>query len=156
MENLTPNQAAAGGAILGGTLAIMGIFLVVWWIIQIIAYWKIFVKAGKPGWHSIIPILNVYDEYDICWQGIYGIISILALGFASVFSNMYQNNNSTVFMLLSLVCAIVALALEIIEAIKLSKAFGKGTGFAIGLILLAPIFMLILGFGSAEYIGKEE
>ena len=55
----------------------------VWYILQVIAYWKIFEKAGKPGWHSIIPVLNTYDQYDISWNGFIGIISLIGLSLAS-------------------------------------------------------------------------
>ena len=50
---------------------------------------------------------------------------------------------------------IAALVLSIMQNVKLAKAFGKSTGFAIGLIFLNPIFLLILGFGDAKYVGCE-
>ena len=54
-----------------------------------------------------------------------------------------------------IIMTLVALALHIKESLLLARCFGKGTGFGVGLILLAPIFRLILGFGDAKYIGKR-
>ncbi|MGI6109126.1 MAG: DUF5684 domain-containing protein [Eubacteriaceae bacterium] len=54
------------------------------------------------------------------------------------------------------VVAIAGGVLYIMQNLRLAKAFGKGTGFGIGLIFLNPIFMMILGFGSAEYLGNPE
>ena len=52
-----------------------------------------------------------------------------------------------------MLCPPVAVVFGIMLSIDLAKSFGKETGFAIGLILLPPIFLLMLGFGSAEYQG---
>ena len=52
---------------------ISAIVALVWYVLVVIGDWKLFEKAGKKGWHSIIPILNIYDEYDICWKGSKGL-----------------------------------------------------------------------------------
>ena len=90
---------------------------------------KIFKKAGKPGWHVIIPILNVYDEFDIAEGN--GIRFLLLL---IPFYNIY---------------------VMIKFYIDLAKSFGKSGGFAAGLIFRAPIFLAILAFGDAKYIGPN-
>jgi hypothetical protein len=59
-------------------------------------------------------------------------------------------------MAVSGIAALVFLVIYIIGLHKLSKAFGHGVGFTLGLIFFEPIFMLILGFGSSRYIGKEQ
>ncbi len=41
-------------------------------------------------------------------------------------------------------------------SIKLARAYGMGTGFAVGLILLPSIFHMILGFGDSTYYGPVE
>ena len=53
-------EYAAGGAIVGGMITTMMIVSLVIWVLLIIAYWKMFTKAGEPGWKSIIPIYNRY------------------------------------------------------------------------------------------------
>ena len=52
----------------------------VYYVLQVIGDWMLFKKAGKKGWHSVIPILNVYDEYDICWKGSRGILFLILTG----------------------------------------------------------------------------
>ncbi|WP_368197806.1 DUF5684 domain-containing protein, partial [Blautia wexlerae] len=61
----------------------------------------------------------------------------------------------TVYMLVILI-KIILVIISIMYSIKLARAFGRGTGFAIGLIFLPPIFMLILGFGDDRYYGPDK
>ena len=96
-------------------------------ILIIAAWWKIFSKAGQPGWAAIIPIYNW-----IVWCKIVG--------------------RPAWWVLLLLICFPIFF---IILSIDLAKSFGKGVGFAVGLILLSIIFFPILGFGSATYQGPS-
>lgn len=99
-------------------------------ILTLIGMWKLYVKAGKPGWAAIIPFYNVYVLFEIA--GMNG------------------------WMFLLLLIPIVNIVISIMLYINLAKAFGKSTAFAIGLILLNTIFMLILGFGNDQYIGVNK
>ena len=96
-------------------------------LLLIVAMWKVFTKAGQPGWASIIPIYNLYIWCKIVGRPWWWIL----------------------LMLIPFVNFIVA----IILSIDLAKSFGKGVGFGIGLALLGIIFWPILGFGSAQYQG---
>jgi len=96
-------------------------------ILIIAAWWKIFTKAGQPGWASIIPIYNLYIWCKIVGRPGWWIILMLI--------------------------PFVNIIISIILLIDLAKSFGKGVGFGIGLILLAVVFFPILGFGSAQYQG---
>ena len=109
-------------------------FMTVIYVLLIIAMWKIFTKAGKPGWASIIPIYNIVVMFQII-----GLNPWLLL--------LY---------LIPVVNFVVAIVFSIMQASRLSKAFGKGTGFAFGLFFLNPIFLLILGFGDSKYIGIQK
>lgn len=117
------------GAAMLGYLAV----LLVVYILVVIAMWKVFTKAGKPGWASLIPVYNMVVMYQIV-----GLNPWLLLLYLIPFVNW-----------------IAALVLSIMLNVKLAKVFGKSTGFAIGLIFLNPIFLLILGFGDAKYVGCE-
>jgi hypothetical protein len=119
---------------------------------QAAAYWMIFKKAGKPGWHSVIPVLNVYDQFDISWKGSYGIIMLAALGVASALS---PNTDDGTMPVIGIICGILGMVIAIVGNYKLAKCFGKGFITFLGLIFLEPLFMLILGFGSARYVGKR-
>ena len=58
--------------------------------------------------------------------------------------------------MLVILIKIILVVISIMYSIKLARAFGRGTGFAIGLIFLPPIFMLILGFGDDRYYGANK
>lgn len=100
-------------------------------IITIVAMWKIFKKAGKPGWASIIPIYNSVVMFQIC--GMNPWLLLLAI--------------------IPFVNFVTAPILAILINVNLAKKFGKGGGFAVGLIFLNFIFTLILAFGDSEYQG---
>lgn len=99
-------------------------------ILSIIGLWKIFDKAGVPGWYSLIPIANTYQ------------LTKIATG------------NGWLFLLM-LIPGLGLLAWYILIAVKLADAFGKGVGFKIGIFLVAPIMYMILGLGDAQYIGPQ-
>jgi hypothetical protein len=103
------------------------IFYLAFTILMIAAWWKIFTKAGQPGWACIIPIYNIYVWCKIVGRPWWWIILMLI--------------------------PFVNFIILIILIIDLAKSFGKGVGFGIGLLLLAVIFFPILGFGSAQYQG---
>lgn len=137
--------------VLGGMYLI---FAFVWWILQIIANWNIFTKADEAGWKSLIPIYGDYVSYKIAWQTSYFWLNFILGILLSYVSNANLNES----MFLSLIVILLKIALTVINimyCVKLARAFGRGIGFAIGLILLQPIFLLILGFGSDQYYGAD-
>ena len=117
-------------AISVGILAVYSIIMLIILVLTIIASWRIFTKADKPGWASLVPFYSQYCMFDIAW------------------------GNGWLFLLTFVPC--VNFVIMIMLYLKLAKAFGKGTGFGIGLLFLSPIFMLILGFGDAHYIGPQD
>ena len=139
---------------LGGAITGAAVILIIWWLLQIVGNWKIFEKAGKPGWHSIIPFLNTYDEYDLCWNGGFGLLYLLALVVANSVSAEAAQESGMLTAVVG-VAAVVALVLQIIESNKLAKSFGKGLGYTIFLIFFDRIARIILGFSYAKYICKD-
>ena len=119
-------DAAAGAAAAGAGLFIMAIQLAVA-LLVVAANWKVYSKAGKPGWACIIPIYNVVVLLEIVGRPTWWIVLALFPCTAPI--------------------------VLIIIMLDLAKSFGKDNSFAAGLILLSPIFLLILGFGSAQYQG---
>lgn len=131
----TTSLDAAEAAGIMGVIAGMGAFV---WIItmavsiiMIVSMWKIFQKAGKPGWAALIPIYNTVVLFQI--TGINPLLLLLAL--------------------IPVVGSIAIIILSFLSYINLAKAFGKSGGFAVGLILLNVIFMPMLAFSDAEYQG---
>ena len=98
-------------------------------VLLIIGEWKIFTKAGQPGWAVLIPFYNLYVFLQIVGR-------------------------PTWWMLILLFIPVVNLIFLVIMTNDLSKSFGQGIGFTLGLIFLSPIFILLLGFGDYKYIGK--
>lgn len=135
---------------LAGIIAVVGIIAFVWIIIDIVAGWKIFTKAGEAGWKSIIPYYNTYTQLGFTWNiNVFWVYLVITI--ASAILQRMQGGGFV--SLLQFVVGIASIVLSIMMLNKLAKAFGKGTGFTVGLVLLNPIFMCILAFGSAEYQG---
>ena len=127
---------------------------VLWYILQVIGNWKILSKAGKPGWHCLVPILNIYEEYDVCWKGKYGIyytLMSMATGIISFFTN---SDETTPWTYVLTVLGILMFLLNLIESNKLSKSYGRGIFFTLGLLIFNRVFRIILGVSSWEYRGK--
>ncbi len=129
LAQITPDEAAGVGALIAGLG--MGIVLLglVFLVLTVVAKWKINTKAGQPGWACLIPFYNVYVE-------------LLIAGMSPLW-------------MLSLLCFFVYPVTWIIQQVKTAQRFGQGTGFALGLIFFNPIFLLILAFGSAQYVGDK-
>ena len=155
-EALSPETAAVGGGIIGASLAIVLIACLVFYIIRAIGYWKVFVKAGKPGWHSLIPYLNTWDQIDLAWNSKMAWVNLGLTLLTSIMSPIMQNNqDSTVLVIIACILVGALFIIDFINTYKTSKAFGKGIAFFIGLLFLNPIFIIILGFGDSEYQGRQ-
>ncbi len=96
----------------------------------IICYWKIFIKAGKPGWAAIVPVYNI----------------IVALEIVSL---------PWWFIFLMIFVPVANIVIGIILLFQLAKAFGKSVAFGFGLLFLGFVFIPILAFGSATYAKPE-
>lgn len=125
-----------------------------WWILQIVANWRIFTKAGEAGWKSLIPVYSDYISYKIAWQTSYFWL-VFILGIVASCVQTYAGDSTMLLMIVSLI-RIIAGIISIMYSVKLARAFGRGTLFAVGLIFLQPIFMLILGLGDDRYYGADK
>jgi hypothetical protein len=98
-------------------------------VVIIAGFWKVFTKAGKPGWASIIPIYNTIVLLQIAGKPLWWIVLLLI--------------------------PVVNLIMLLLVCIAIAKNFGKSATFGVGLTLLGVIFFPILGFGSAQYQAVE-
>lgn len=106
-------------------------------IFGIIINWKLFTKAGKPGWASIVPVYNMVILFEIIGYKWYYVF-LLCAGAIPVIGQL------------------VLILFTISYSIKLAKSFGQSTGFGIGLFFLSPIFMAIIAFSkNINYIGPS-
>ncbi len=167
-ENLTTGEAAAAGAILGGIFGVIAVAGIAIAILLIVAMWKLFKKAGEPGWKALIPIYDVYILYKISgakswfWGLLVAeIVVFIDTCVATANGGIVTDAAGNVTEVKDISFAIVVAAMAIFELIcyivlcgKLSKAFKRGVGTAIGLFFFPNIFTLILAFGSAKYDKK--
>lgn len=120
--SVSDGAGAAAGA------AFFLVFLVIWlgvMLVMIASMWKVFTKAGEPGWAAIVPVYNLIILVKILDKPIWYAL-LCFIPFIGVIVGIYLIT-------------------------ELAKKFGQSMGFAIGLILLPIIFFPILGFGSAQY-----
>lgn len=109
--------------------AIVTIFYVIIIIVSIASMWKIFEKAGHPGWAAIVPIYNIFILTKITGKPAWYIVLFFI--------------------------PIVNIVAIVLLYHALSKSFGKDVGFTVGLILLSFVFLPMLAFGDAQYQGES-
>jgi hypothetical protein len=117
----------AAPAFFAGLAAGTWLLALVFGIFYAICAWKIYEKAGKPGWAAIIPIYNMIVLLEIVGKPLWWFLLFFIPG--------------------------VNIVVSVLVYIELAKSFGKEAAFAIGLLLLSFIFYPILAFGSARYVG---
>ena len=118
-------------------------------VITLIARWCIFHKAGKKGWLSLIPFLNGYTEYSVCWMGWIGIIPVLTNLFYIIFTPLMCE-----YYVFSTIVVLIGYLIAIPECYKLARAFGKGKvyGILMAFPVVREILKLVIGVSSAKYI----
>ena len=119
---------------LTGAIAAMGLFFLilsmVLSILMIVSLWKIFKKAGKPGWASIIPIYNIYIMCEIAEKEWWYVL-LYCVPFANIYAMIVLYNG-------------------------MAKRFGKSGGFVAGMILLPVVFFPMLAFGKDAAIVNNQ
>ena len=143
-------QAYAGLTIFAAVLLFITVMTLV--VFLMIAWCKLFKKAGQPWERLFVPVYNTYWMYKLAlcpkffWTFVIGIAVMPLVAVVAVLAEA-PALAGLVISIFSLVIAIMG----IIYIFRLAKAYGKGTGFGFGLLFLYPIFILILGFGQSEY-----
>lgn len=115
-----PIDIGAAGFGMGTWIVIIALI-----VVQLAAWWRVFEKAGQPGWAAIIPIYNLVVLMRVAGKPLWWIILLLI--------------------------PLVNIIIWIIVSVAVANNFGKGTLFGIGLFLFSFIFYAILGFGDAQY-----
>ena len=125
-EDTSPSGGAGGliGALFGGAFMLVTLAVV---LLVFVSLWKIFEKAGKPGWAGIVPIYNIIVLLEIVGRPLWWIV------------------------LMFVPC--VSIVVGILLCIDLAKAFGKDAGYGVGMALLPFVFFPMLAFSDARYVG---
>ncbi len=133
MEENTVMATNVDYAVSGEAAAVSGMVLFIYLaiiVLAIIGNWKLFTKAGQPGWACIIPIYNIIVFLQVAKKPLWWCLIIFFVPIANV-------------------------AFQVLMLHAISQRFDRGVGTTLGLIFFPIIFMLILGFGSAEYQDDE-
>lgn len=115
----------AGAGALGGLLLIIMLVALLFTLVMVASFWRIFTKAGEEGWKSLIPLYNAY-----------------------VYATRVGGSSDGMFVL-----ALIFQIPWILVHIDVADSFGKDTIWGLGLSFLSPIFMPLLAFGSTSYQG---
>lgn len=126
----------------------LGVFFLVYMVvvlalavISMAGMWKMYAKAGRPGWAAIIPFYNWWVWVDIIERPRWWFWAMLVAGLFSWIP------------LLGIALSIGAAVLYLLACLDMAKRFGQGAGTGIGLWILPFIFAPLLGFGSARFDG---
>ena len=117
---------------LGGLLALLGaylIFVLAIAVVMLISMWKIFSKAGQPGWAILVPIYNMVTLLKVVRKPVWWILLMLI--------------------------PFVNFIIIILVYLELAKVFGKDTGYGLGIVFLPIIFLPMLAFSNSEYQQAE-
>jgi len=129
--------------------AFLGISLLLW-TIGLVSTWRIFAKAGRPGWASVVPIYNSVLLFQIAGQPAWQGVTVFLCAVASRLLQLFPEP-SPARIAIGLVFSIVALGLSFVVGYSLAEKFGKGRAFGTGMALLPFVFYPILAFGDAQY-----
>lgn len=122
---MDPSAAAGGGGGGGGLLGTLIPLAIM--IFMLVSMWKVFTKAGEPGWAIIIPFFNLWVLVRISGKDWWWFILFFI--------------------------PLINIIASILVSLGVAEKFGKGAGFGIGLWLLPFIFYPILAFGDAQHQG---
>lgn len=163
-ETLTTTETltATEVAVVGGVLGSVAIFAIVFYVLLVIAGWRIMKKAGEPGWKILIPIYNLYMMMKIVgmqnwfWISLIAEAVVMIVNAASGYSGQadFDFGAYPLVMICAVLQGIWIVVVNVVYAWRTSKVFGHGVGYAIGLFFLPNIFWLILGFGKSKYSKK--
>jgi hypothetical protein len=126
-----PPGGPSGGDVAGAFGAMFGFFccfgvtMLLFTVPILVGMWKIFEKAGEPGWAALVPVYNLMVLGRISGKGeVYGLLSLIPM---------------------------VGIVFNILMWVEICNRFGVGGGYVVGILLLSPVFIPMLGFGSARY-----
>lgn len=139
--------AAAGGLAVGVMVFIGIVVLIVLAIaiVEIIATWKILEKGGKPGWAALVPFYNQWVLSEMVGVWPWWVLIVFGCGLVGNLIPVFG----------SLISLAASIYFAVLLNVSLARAFGKEDSYAIGLILLAPVFDAMLGFGKSEFKGQN-
>ena len=155
MSTLSDQEMVLVVGLFTGAVAIaMLVVSLLYYVITALGLGRMFRKAGEPAWKAWIPVYNLYILFKLCWTTKMFWIW-LVVDFAGVLISKLNSDN----LILALIAIVLGIASIVIMAKKcgrVARAYGRGTGTAVGLFFLPMIFDCILGFGESVYTAPAE
>lgn len=128
----------------------LSVFSIVCYVLLVIGLWRVFEKAGEEGWKALIPVYNFYILFKISGLGpMYFWLQLICSALAAV--AYWLGHLLFLFYPVGWAMTLGSTVIGFMMWNSLSKAFGHGIGYAIGLWLVNPIFIMVLGYGSSRY-----
>jgi hypothetical protein len=141
--NLPSNFNTLGGfwATVAALAGIIIVICLIVFVLDVLGRWKMFEKAGENGWKAIIPFYNEYIQckltgVNVVWFWI--ILAGLLISWVPVLNIIYT---------------IVTVYYRVLLCVSTAKSYNQDPAFGVGIFFLPQIFYLILGLGSAKYVG---
>jgi hypothetical protein len=152
LSGMDPAEVALGAGMVGVIGTLMAIGALIWFLVPAFGFFKMLKKGGQRGWFAFIPLLRDYALFKMAW-------TVKAFIICTVLLAVLQLGGESENIVVSLVAAVSGIAYIVMQVklmLRLAKSFGKGTGWGLLLFFIPFIAALILGFGSAEYVGNPE
>ncbi len=134
-------ESNGGGLFAGVLLAIWLLIVIAIYVVTVIGLWKMYVKAGRPGWAAIVPVYNWWVWVEMIGKPrwwFWALVASVLLSWIPV---------------VGIILSLLMFVLYLLGCLEMAKAFDRGSGTGIGLWLVPFVFAPILGFGDAQYVG---
>lgn len=156
MDSNTGDFGAMMALLMGFGLCAMVVGFIIVFVL-VVTNWRIYTKAGQPGWASIVPIYNLFVMMDIIRKPRSWALIILVLGIiGSILTAMQpaagsDKDPNLMISLIQIVVSLVSIYYSVRLLRELARVFGHGVGFTLGLLFLPIIFYPVLAFGGSQY-----
>lgn len=154
MSTLSDQEMVLVGLFTGAVAIAMLVVSLLYYVITALGLGRMFRKAGEPAWKAWIPVYNLYILFKLCWTTKMFWIW-LVVDFAGVLISKLNSDN-LILTLIGIVLGIAAIVIMAKKCGRVARAYGRGTGTAVGLFFLPMIFECILGFGESVYTAPAE
>jgi hypothetical protein len=134
-------ESDGGGLFAGVLLLIWFVIIIAVYVVTVIGLWKMYVKAGRPGWAAIVPVYNWWVWVEMIGKPrwwFWALVASVLLSWIPV---------------VGIILSILMFVIYLLGCLEMAKVFGRGSGTGIGLWLVPFVFAPILGFGDAQYVG---
>lgn len=146
---ITESEVETAVVVLGITFLVIVSYAFISWVLSLIARWRVFKKAGEAGWKGIIPVYSKFIQYRLTWN-----TKMFWIALALIVVGEFLGDEGVIGFIGALMALVGYIINNIVASHKLSKSFGHGVPFTIGLLFFEGLFMLILAFGKSQYLGN--